>query len=88
MPRGAPHRREARSERLRFLGPCATLRANARKLRQSETTNRVGNRRRIPRPSQATIDLGLGELSCVVRRSLRVERAMGIEPTRKALPSL
>jgi hypothetical protein len=32
------------------------------KQRHAETINRAGNRRRIPRPSHATIDLGLGEL--------------------------
>jgi hypothetical protein len=91
MPRGAPPRREARSERLRFLEMQDRVTRCVRMLGQaktSETINRAGNRRRIPRPSQATIDLGLGELSYVVSRSPRVERAMGIEPTGNALPSL
>jgi hypothetical protein len=42
-------------------------------------------------PNISTKDLigfGLGELSCVGRRSLRVERAMGIEPTGPVLPEL
>ena len=34
------------------------------------------------------MDIGSGELSRVVRASLRVERAMGIEPTGKAQPEL
>jgi hypothetical protein len=34
------------------------------------------------------IGFGFGEWSYVVSRSLKVERAMGIEPTRRALPGL